>query len=268
MQFYDFPHTDFQHDIIESIKNGKLSKADLDRAVKDILRVKFMLGLFDNPYTDLKLVSKRFHTKEHSYLALEAARESIILLKNKNNVLPLKDVKIITLAGSLANTTYTGGYSPVGAKAISVYEALKEKFGNKIKINYLNNEISDKFCNISSTFLSRDIHSSTNDLKVEFFNNKNLNGAPSYSTTDANLNFYWHNLSPAPGINSENFSARWSGYISVPVSGKYEIDFRADDLGRVYINDQLFINHWDLKWQNRSEIKSIYLNSKQKIPFV
>ncbi|MGB4415841.1 MAG: glycoside hydrolase family 3 N-terminal domain-containing protein [Paludibacter sp.] len=267
MQFYDFPHNDFQRIIVESVRNGKLSEESLNRAVKDVLRVKFRLGLFDRPYTDESLVAKVFHTQEHHDLALEAARQSIVLLKNDNNILPLNTIKSITLAGNLVNATYTGGYSPAGAQAVSVYEALNKKYGNKLKINYINTEVSDRFSIILPSFLSPDMQSETKGLKAEFFNNKDLSGAPAYTTIDANLNPYWHNLSPAPGINPESFSARWSGYISVPVSGVYEMDFRADDCGRIFIDNKPFIDHWNKEWQNRGERKSIRLEAGQKIPF-
>ncbi len=263
MQFYDFPHKDFQRIIVESVKNGRLSEKDLNRAVKSVLRVKFMLGLFDNPYTEENLVGKVYHSKEHQNLALEAARQSVVLLKNENKCLPLKDNMRITLTGSLANATYTGGYSPAGAQAVSVYDAMMKNY--KGKIDYINTEISDRFSIILPSFLSTDIASK--GLKVEFFNNKDLKGAPAYTAIDANLNPYWHNLSPAPGINPESFSARWSGYITVPVTGVYEMDFRADDCGRIYIDNKPFIDHWSTEWQDRGERKSIRLEAGRKIPF-
>lgn len=265
MQFYDFPYDNFQRIIVASVKKGKLSEADLNRAVKGVLRVKFLLGLFDNPYTDEKLIASVFRTKEHRDLALEVARQAIVLLKNENNILPLKKNNRITLTGNLANATYTGGYSPAGAQAISVYEALKKQYNGQV--NYINTEISDRFSSILPAFLSPDMQSTEKGLKVEFYNNKDLSEAPAYTSIDANLNPYWHNLSPAPGINPENFSARWSGYITVPVSGLYELDFRADDFGRIYINNKLFIDHWNEEWQNRGERKSIYLKANEKIPF-
>ena len=274
MQFYDFPYADFQRIIVENVKNGKLAKKDVDRAVKGILRVKFLLGLFDNPYTDETLIDRLFHSVEHQELALDAARQSIVLLRNEKELLPLsidnnnpKRVKRIALAGNLANSTYTGGYSPAGAKAISVYEALKGKYGNDVEINYINNEVSDRFSAILPSYLSADINSSDNGLKVEFFNNSDLSGSPAYSAIDANLNPYWHNLSPAPGINPESFSARWSGYITVPATGMYEIDFRAANYGRIYINNQLFIDHWNEEWKDKGRRHQIHLQAGKKIPF-
>jgi beta-glucosidase len=267
MQFYDFPHDDFQRIVAESVKNGRLSETALNRAVKAVLRVKFKLGLFDNPYTDESLADTVFRNQEHRDLALKAAQHSIVLLKNDKNILPLNTVKTITLTGNLANAVYTGGYSPRGAQAISVYEALKEILGDKLKINYINTQISDRFSIILPSFLSSDTSSAAEGLKVEFFNNDDLSGTPAYTTTDANLNPYWHNLSPAPGISPECFSGRWSGYITAPVAGVYEMDFRADDYGRVFIDNQTFLDHWNDEWQSRGERKSIRLEAGRKIPF-
>jgi beta-glucosidase len=265
MQFYDFKHADFQRIIVESVKNGKLARKDLDRAVSGILRVKFLLGLFDNPYTDETLVEKFFHTKENKALALDAARQSIILLQNQNGLLPLLlQSQCITLTGNLANATYVGGYSPAGAKAVSVYEALKEK---GIGIDYINIEVSDRFSSILPSFLSPAGEATENGLKVEYFNNADLSGTPAYTAVDANLNPYWHNLSPAPGINPESFSVRWSGYITVPNTGIYEFDFRADDYGRLIINNKVFIDHWKDEFVNRGERNQIRLEAGKKIPF-
>lgn len=267
MQFYDFPHDVFQQSIVDAVRSGKLDEKYVDRAVKGVLRVKFLLGLFDNPYTDESLVGKVFHSPENQQLALDAAHQSIVLLKNEKNVLPInKDIKRITLTGNLANATYTGGYSPAGAKAISVYESLKNQYGNDVIIDYVSSEVSDRFSNILPSFLSPEINSSEEGLLVEYFNNNELSGQPAYTTVDANLNPYWHNLSPAPGINPERFSARWSGYLSVPTTGVYEFEYRADDFGRIFINNQLFIDHWKEDWRNRGERYQIRLEAGKKIP--
>ncbi|MDR2806118.1 MAG: glycoside hydrolase family 3 C-terminal domain-containing protein [Dysgonamonadaceae bacterium] len=274
MQFYDFPHDDFQRIIVNAVKNGRLSANDLDRAVKGILRVKFLLGLFDHPYTDETRIEQVFHSAEHRALALDAARQSIVLLKNEQEVLPFslkktdpQRIKRLTLTGNLANSTYVGGYSPAGAQAVSVYQALKETCGQAVEIDYINSEVSDRLAAILPSFLSPEEHSSENGLKVEFFNNRDLAGPPAYTTVDANLNPYWHNLSPAPGINPEYFSIRWSGYLTVPTTGIYEMDFRAANYGKIYINHQLFIDHWNEEWQDRGERNQIRLEAGKKIPF-
>jgi beta-glucosidase len=277
MQFYDFNHESFQQIIVQSVKNGRLAREDLDRAVAGVLRIKFLLGLFDNPYTDETLVKKTFHIKKHGDLALEAARQSIVLLKNNEETLPLvfpdsqnkgKKVKRITLTGNMAHSTYPGGYSPVGAKAVSVFDAFTNKLDGNIEWDYISNEVSDRFASIPSSFLFPDRNVSENGLKIFFFNNTDLSGEPVYTTVGDNLNPYWHNLSPAPGINPDKFSVRWTGFITVPTGGMYEFNFTADGYGRLFINNEIFIDLWKDEYINRVNKNQIYLEAGKKIPFV
>jgi beta-glucosidase len=267
MQFYDFPHNEFQQIIVAAAKKNKQLRNDLDRAVKAVLRLKFLLGLFDNPYTDESLAGQTLHKAEHQALALDAARQSIVLLQNDKGLLPLSSSKRITLTGNLANSKYTGGYSPAGAEAVSVYEALKARAGDAFTVDYVNSEVSDRFSAILPDFMSPDPNSPENGLKVEFFNTADLSGLPAYTTIDDNLNPYWHNLSPAPGINPDGFSVRWSGYITVSTTGVYEMDFRAASYGRVFIHDKLCIDHWNEEWKDRGERYQIRLEAGRKIPF-
>ncbi|HEX3006216.1 MAG TPA: glycoside hydrolase family 3 N-terminal domain-containing protein, partial [Bacteroidales bacterium] len=137
MQFYDFDHEGFKKAIVKALETKKLSEAELDNAVRDVLKVKFMLGLFDNPYTDTTLISKVHHTPESQALALQAAQQSICLLKNENNVLPVKQgTRKIAVIGSLAASTYLGGYSNPDMKGISIIDGLKERAENTMTISY------------------------------------------------------------------------------------------------------------------------------------
>jgi beta-glucosidase len=137
MQFYDWPHTEFMQAMKTALARGMLTMAQLDRAVGDVLRVKFMLGLFDHPYTDTTLVDRVFHTPEHRELALKAAQESICLLKNEGHVLPLgANVHTLALIGPLATSTYLGGYSNGQGKAISVLDGLRQRAGPEFTIRY------------------------------------------------------------------------------------------------------------------------------------
>ncbi|MCD7971646.1 MAG: glycoside hydrolase family 3 C-terminal domain-containing protein [Candidatus Azobacteroides sp.] len=267
MQFYDFKYEEFQKNIVEAVNEGLLAEKDLDRAVAGVLRLKFELGLFENPYTDVSLLEKVFNTPENKQLASEAARNSIVLLQNEGNVLPVdKNIKKITLVGNLANSTYTGGYSPAGAEAISVYEALRQQYGEKIRIEYINNEVSDRFSSIPPSALTA-ADGKEKTLSVNFYNNADPEGRPAYSGYDANLTPYWHNLSPAPGINSDNFSASWEGFLTVSISGLYEFYFRPDDYGKVFLNNQLLIDCWKTHAPQSEATGKMYLEAGKKIPF-
>ena len=101
--------------LVESVREGKVPEALVDRAVRRVLDVKFRLGLFEHPYVDVEHARATVHSTEHQQLALQVARESIVLLKNENSTLPLKkDVKTIAVIGPNADDRWSevGDYSP------------------------------------------------------------------------------------------------------------------------------------------------------------
>ncbi|MDU1890091.1 MAG: glycoside hydrolase family 3 N-terminal domain-containing protein [Dysgonomonas sp.] len=128
------PPADFVLPLREAVKQGKVSTHTIDSRVKDILRVKFIMGLFDNPYTgNKKEVEKIVATPEHKKISLDAARQSIVLLKNKDNILPLsKDLKKIALIGPNANERkdFICRYGPANPPIVTVKEGLEALLPN------------------------------------------------------------------------------------------------------------------------------------------
>ncbi len=111
MQFYDFDHDVFQKALIDCVQEGSLSQADLDEAVRSVLRVKFALGLFDHPFVDPALNAKVHRSPAHLAVSLESARESMTLLKNDGNLLPLsKSIQRIAVIGPNADVARYGDY--------------------------------------------------------------------------------------------------------------------------------------------------------------
>lgn len=127
MQFYDFDHEIFQRSIVEAIKDHTLSMDALDRAVSSVLRVKFALGLFDRPMTDVTLTGKVKRSPEHLDISLQSARQSMTLLKNKNELLPLpKTIKHLAVIGPNGNIARYGDYEDEkNGKRISILEGLR-----------------------------------------------------------------------------------------------------------------------------------------------
>jgi beta-glucosidase len=112
MQFYDFDHETFQNAVINGLKCGTITEATLNQAVARVLRVKFMLGLFDHPFVDERLDAAVRHCAAQADLALESARQSMCLLKNEGNLLPLKKpIERIAVIGPNANAARVGDYS-------------------------------------------------------------------------------------------------------------------------------------------------------------
>ncbi len=124
--------------LVEQVKNGEVTVADIDRAAASVLRVKFSSGLFDYPYIDINRYDKVANSKEHKALALKAAHEAMVLLKNENNTLPLNPAKIKNLAviGPNAADIHLGGYSAVPMAGVSVLEGILDFAARKFDVTY------------------------------------------------------------------------------------------------------------------------------------
>lgn len=134
----ELPEPDCYKHIPELVREGRLEESRLDELVKPMLYWKFKLGLFDDPYVDPELAEKISGSEEHRGMALQAARESITLLKNKNQILPLDPVKPQTIAviGPNANRSVLGGYSGVPKYETTLLEGVKARAGKDTKILY------------------------------------------------------------------------------------------------------------------------------------
>lgn len=134
---YEFPQANLYKFLPQLLKKGKIKLKDIDRAVAQTLRLKFELGLFENPYISLEYAAKISKQPEHKALALKAARESIVLLKN-DKLLPLKKGKYkkIAVIGPCARDPYFGGYAGEPYKKIGLLDGIKEKVGKTAEVMY------------------------------------------------------------------------------------------------------------------------------------
>jgi beta-glucosidase len=124
--------------LAEVVKSGRLSEAVLDRAVARILRAKFLIGLFDDPYVDPDRAEKVSNTPEHQAVALEAARRAIVLLKNDGALLPLdrKRLKTIAVIGPNAKGVRLGGYSSIPGRGVDILDGITQKAGSGVRVLY------------------------------------------------------------------------------------------------------------------------------------
>ncbi|WP_282080329.1 glycoside hydrolase family 3 N-terminal domain-containing protein [Aquimarina algiphila] len=264
MQFYDYSHELFQQSIIEAINDKTLNTEDLNRAVGSVLYVKFKLGLFENPYIDSTIKAKRYHSPAHKALALESANKSITLLQNKNNILPLGDkVKNIAVIGELANKVLLGGYSPKNVEGVSIINAFKETNYNIdfVEVGVPANSIEQ----IDERYFETE--NGDKGLLAEYFNNVELSGEPEFTQVETNLNKYWHNLSPVPGISDNNFSIRWKGYLSPEYSGTYKFALIADDVARLSIDGNVVLDNWKKEQTNSWSHYKVHLEKGKKYAF-
>ncbi len=120
----------------EMIRQGKISEEDINENVRHILRVKFEMGLFEHPYVDEALAEKLCDAPHFRSLAREAARQSIVLLKNEKNLLPLKGARKIAVMGPNADVVQLGGYSAKGVSGVSPLQGIRNIWGNRAEITF------------------------------------------------------------------------------------------------------------------------------------
>ena len=146
MQFYDFGHDVFQNAIIDGVKSGRVSAATLDAAVGRVLRVKFLLGLFDHPFIDESVDKTARRAPEHLELSLEVGRQSMCLLKNDGNLLPLKPgLASIAVIGTNADIARLGDYADAATEGseYGLLNQLKQRVPPDTKVLYASGENID-----------------------------------------------------------------------------------------------------------------------------
>lgn len=134
----ELPYIEVNNTLLESVKQGKVSEAAVDRAVARVLRSKFITGLFDDPFVDPAAAEKLVNNTAHQQLALEAARRAIILLKNEGSLLPLDRSKLrkIAVIGPNAKDVHLGGYSRMPGRGVSILQGIKDKAGAGVEVLY------------------------------------------------------------------------------------------------------------------------------------
>jgi len=134
----ELPEPDCYLHLVELVKKGVLKERELDELVAPMLFWKFELGLFDDPYVDPELAAKIVGSEANRELALAAAHETITLLKNENDLLPLnaKKLKSIAVIGPNANRGLLGGYSGVPNHNVTVLDGIKAKVGTEVEVLY------------------------------------------------------------------------------------------------------------------------------------
>ena len=247
--------------LLNAYKMGMVSDADIDSAAYHVLRARMLLGLFDNPEHNKynKISPSVVGCPEHKALALEAARQSLVLLKNDKNTLPLNlnKIKSIAVVGINAGNCEFGDYSghPVG-EAVSILEGIKNRVKGKAEVLYAPWVSSvDNYELISKEFFP-------NGLKAEYFTNKDLKGTPKVRK-DEWINFEPANQAPDPFLPSSPLSIRWTGKLKPTVSGTYTFGFRTDDGCRLFIDGKKMIDSWHNRGAETDKFKMELVAGKE-----
>lgn len=226
----------------EAVKKGLIAEKDIDVAVKRLFTARFKLGMFD-PADRVEYAQIPFdvnNSPAHSQLARQAARESIVLLKNENNLLPLsKNVKTIAVIGPNANDVESlwGNYNGIPSDPVTVLKGIQNKIEPQAKVVFaLGSDLADgvpEMEPIPSIYL--ETPDGKQGLKGEYFDNKELNGDPLFTQVDDNVDFVWDIDTPDPRLKTSDWSIRWTGFVVAPKTGTYYIS----DWGKPYMTVQV-----------------------------
>lgn len=232
-----------------AVADSLIPPAVIDSAVARVLRAKFAIGLFDHPYADADRAAREAGDATHRALARAAARESVVLLRNRDRLLPLgKNLGRVAVIGVDAAEARTGGYSPGGVARVSILDGIRAALP-RARVMYAPGpgRLSPEVVPVPAAAFATPVGDSTAPgLHAEYFDNIDLAGAPSVVRADSQVNFAWTLDSPARGIPFDWYSARWTGTIAVPRGSPAATRFGivGNDGYRLWLDGKLLIDDW------------------------
>lgn len=232
--------------LLAAVRDGRVSEAAVEDKARRLLRLMQRVGAFENPGIPTE---QAIDKPEHHALLREAAAESIVLLKNDHDVLPLDPAKISTLAiiGANAVTAQIQGGGSSGVTphyVVSPLDGVKAQAGDALEVRYELGSLTYKMIPILDAQMVRpEAGSSAAGLKAEFFNNQDLAGQPAAVRTYRRFNLMWMDELP-PGIEPGGFSVRFSGTLTAPETGDYTFSLVSAGISRLFVNDQPVVDNW------------------------
>ena len=234
----------------KAFEMGKVTESEINTAAFRVLRARFKLGLFDdpslNPYNSIS--PSVIGSPDHQKLALETARQSIVLLKNSGNMLPLnpRRIKSIAVLGINAATCEFGDYSGTPLNnPVSPLQGIINKIGKDIRVQTLPwvGKIAQHET-IPSGFFEYDNHGiRKKGLSAEYFSDSKLSGPSTQGITE-NIFFDPANQPPNPAIPQSPMSIRWTGILVPKTSGHYKLGIKKSGGVKVLVNDKVVIDSW------------------------
>ncbi len=253
--------------LVQAVHDNLLTEADLDRALTRLFRARFQLGMFDpsTSYAYGRLPFSEVNSSPHRMLSLQAARESMVLLKNADGVLPLRpETKRIAVVGPTADLVQSlqGNYNGPPPAPVSPLAGVEKRF-RSARITYAQGSslVEGLAMPIEHTAL-HPAGGSGDGLTAEYFASKDLSGAPVLQRTDRNVNFNWDKVVPVPGLQRDFYSVRWTGTFTPPAAGDYKLGVRVNycyacenaESFRLYVDGKLLLESGSAKTGERGQV--------------
>ncbi len=266
--------------LVPAVKQKLVSEAEIDAAVRRLMLTRFQLGMFDPPdrVRWAQIPYSVNQSPKHDQLARRAAQSSIVMLKN-DGMLPLsRDIKTLAVIGPTADEVMSllGNYYGTPAAPVTILQGIRDAVGKQTKVIYSRGvdlvegrEEPRAVPLIESNFLRPDASSKEQGLKGEYFRGRDFAGSPVMTRIDSRIAFRWDRgaptddlaargeLSNAQALAGDDFSVRWTGQLLPPTSGKYELVVGANDGVRLYIDDRLIVDGWEVNERVKSHSVSV-----------
>lgn len=259
-------------DLAEAVMLKLIPESVIDTAVTRLIEAKIKLGMFDSPekVPYAAIPYSVVDCEKHKKLAHKAALESIVLLKNENEILPFdKKSKTIALLGPNADNTdvILGNYHGTPAAPVSLLKGLKEKAGNKITV------LHERGCPLADDLPFLDVlpqqymfsspELKVSGVKIEYFNNKKYEGKAALTETCPGLNHQLFANLPGKVNNTKEFSIKITTWLKPHLTGKYAIGAGGLTDFRLYVDEQL-LTEFHTIWEPEKVYDWLYLDAQKQ----
>jgi beta-glucosidase len=252
--------------ILQAVKDGLLSTEDVDRSVRRLFTARFKLGMFDPPsMVPFHPAASENDSAPHGDLALTAARESLVLLKNSDGILPLGNkFKTIAVIGPNADSVdpLLGNYNGTPTHPITVLSGMRKRFGDANILYAAGSSLTGQpLSPVPASVLKN--ASGKPGLTAEYFSGTAMQGSPTITRTDRSVNFAWQS-GVGPKLK-ENVSVRWTGNLVPSTTGDYQIGFTGTDAFHMWLDDQL-VGESRYSDTSKTRLKSVQLKAGHAYP--
>jgi beta-glucosidase len=240
--------------LVDAVHQNLITEPEIDTALRRLFTARFRLGMFDPPssYAYGRIPVSENNSQQHRQLSLQAARESMVLLKNQDKTLPLKSgISRIAVIGPTAELVQAlqGNYNGPPPSPVYPLTGIEKRFAfSQISYAQGSSLVEGLAMPIEHTAL-HPAGGSGNGLTGEYFNSKDFTGQPVLKRTDRNINFNWDKVVPVSGLQRDNYSVRWTGTFTPPAPGDYKLGVRVNycyacenaEGFRLYLDDKVVV---------------------------
>ena len=260
--------------VAPAVRQGLMTEKDVDTALRRLLTARFKLGMFDPPEMVpwARIPYSANESPAHAGLALEAARKSIVLLKNEGGVLPLKrGIQTIAVIGPNADSVdvLLGNYNGEPSHPVTPLAGIRQKVGPGTRVLYARGSDLADGMPLFETVPASALYTTNGadkraGLQAEYFSTAAFNGRayfsqafvsqamrkaaavpanpqPLFSRIDPQVEFDWRDGAPRADMDDDNFGVRWTGYLAPPVSGKYQLGATGLNAFEVYFDGKRLV---------------------------